>query len=342
MLRVYSVEGFKEFCAELNMQRDPAEDEHQIDFEVIPVTAGDTYLDPLKETIEVQNLVNGHNAWVLSENAPANATGWSIKRHTLFSGYLIDPAESQRLLPIANITPELIRKEGLRIVANNVLITPRPMTDTIKEKVGGMGAKVTWKVVALGTYENKVWAARVEPVPVTARFWTESNAPHVVLARKFDARAADAGRITQWSPIPPEKHISFDSVVGEKVLLRLDVDRPYRPKSQNKGVKRPYAEDFPALPQPPQQPKHAQNNGSRYAPTGPANQHGRGGHFNISGGRGGGHRGGRGQTRGGPGGGGGGSRGKKGNQGPYRSLDDQTNRRSYGMDGALDDGGLTY
>ncbi|KAL9081588.1 MAG: hypothetical protein Q9159_007236, partial [Coniocarpon cinnabarinum] len=270
------VAAFESFLSDLNRQRDPSStDQPPLTFDVIPVTAGSKKLDPLTETVAVQKMLNEHNAFVASENATPGSIGWTLKRSVLFSGYLIDPADSERLPGVANLTPAVIQKERLRTLANNVMITPRALTDTLKEKVGGLGAKVKWKIVGLGVYENKVWAARVEPVPITARFWVESSVPHVVLARRADARPADAGRITQWSPIPPEKQLTFDTEVGERVLLRLDQTKTARRDSEAKGVKRPFEQDeFPPLGSAPK----ASNEGSRY-PTGPPQVTPRGGHF---------------------------------------------------------------
>ena len=303
-----------------------------------------TTLDPLTETVQVQKMIQSHNLAVSSGAAPAGSKPWCLKRNILYSGYLIDPADSDKLLNIANLDAPTIQEESLRTMANCVLITSRPLNGPLREKVGGLGAKLKWRVVALGVYNQKVWAARVEPVPLTAPFAVEGDVPCVVLARKFDARPFDATRIETWSPIPPDKQIEFDTVVGEKVLLRVEEGKLQKPqrsdtnRPQQPGQKRPLpAEEYIPLNQP-DQPKNGE---IRPLPRGPGAP---GSHRNAAMGRGGraSYRGGRGPPRG-PSNSGTGRGGKRAGHGiPYQSRDDQTNKRPFGTDGANDDGGLVY
>lgn len=310
-------------------------------FEVIPVAPSSRSLEPLTETVQVQKMVDHHNEALQSREPLRNARLLSLKSQVLFSGYLINPEDSERLLTIANL-PE----EGLHTLANTVMISSRSLTDALREKVGGLGAKLRWKVTSLGMYDNKVWAARVEPVPITAPFYVDSQVPSVVLARRALAKPSDAWRIQNWSLIPPDKQIEFDTVVGEKVLLRLDQDMPprnrnnYKPVQVSQGQKRPLPPDSNHAP--PRRPESPRSNEHR-PPRGGAAPHGqhhpRGGPSGRSG-RGGGSRGGRGQGRAGHGGPRGGRRG--GHNAPYRSLDEDASKRMHGMDGGNDDVGLTY
>ena len=92
----------------------------------------------------------------------------------------------------------------------------------ILDKVGGIGARVRWKVTAISCFENKLWAARVEPVPKGAKYYSENPVPTVVLAIRKNGRPADAARIVNWHPVPQDQAFEFDSVVGEKQMLRIE------------------------------------------------------------------------------------------------------------------------
>lgn len=107
-------------------------------------------------------------------------------------------------------------------MANSILITPRPAPRSILDRVGGMGKKVTWQVTGTAVFENKVWAARVEPTSPTERYYTENPSPIVVLALRKGARPIDAGRIQNWQPVSSDRALIFDTVVGDKISLRIE------------------------------------------------------------------------------------------------------------------------
>ena len=339
-----SAEKFEVFLKDQGRRilQNSSENGPRLQLDVINVAPGSKTLDPLTEASQVQTMVHHHNLAVRSdETFPGSSQFLSVKSQVLFSGYLISPEDTERLVAIANL-PE----EGLFTLANSVMISSRPLTAALHEKIGGIGTRLRWKVTALGMYENKVWAARVEPVPVTEPFYVDSPVPMVVLARRATAKPSDAWRIQNWSLIPPEKQIEFDSVVGEKVLLRLDQHaRPhkaqYRPSQQssresNRGSLRGNVHRRPDTPGGPR----SNENRPLRTPSG-GQQHVRGGYLSR-GGRPTGPRGGKGQTRTGHGSSRGGRRG--GHNAPYRSLDDNPPRGPprFGFDGTNEDAGLTY
>jgi hypothetical protein len=196
--------------------------------EVIQVTEGSTYLDPVTETAEVQRMVNAHN--LALRNPALNATKsrngrLHIKRIVFYTGYLVTQEVSnsmtQNLLgPL--LPPGLAESNDLKYMANSILITPRPASRSILEKIGGMGKKLKWRVTGTGNLDNKIWAARVAPIPATEPFHTENPLPIVVLAVRKGARLIDAGKIQNWHPIPADKAMTFETVIGEKVVLRVE------------------------------------------------------------------------------------------------------------------------
>lgn len=324
--RVRHVKAFRDFFTDYNKRQNGSfgtPTRPSIIAEVIQVADGATLLDPVMEAAEVQRLINDHNAAI---DAGKIGERLQIKKTVFYTGYLINNTDTQKLLTLAQL-PSNMPDTEVKFLANNVLITPRPCPDSILQKVGGMGSKTTWEVTGTAVFENKIWAARVRPVPESKKFYTENPIPVVVLVLRKGARPIDAGKIQNWQPVSPEKAIAFESTVGEKVLLRIEKEdlseNEYESLFPNKSFKRKHS------------PEPRQSSGSYSGHNQGHNK--RAGQDNNYGGRGGrgnhNHRGngsqrsnyGRGGASGGNGGRGGGGKGKGRGYG-YRSLDDVNER----------------
>ena len=104
----------------------------------------------------------------------------------LYLGQLLNPTQWIRartltmLKSLVKLPPNCPEHE-VRLLANNILITPRPAPPSILDKVGGIGAKMSWRVTGLACYENRVWAACVQnacsPVPVSTCALTFPRTP---------------------------------------------------------------------------------------------------------------------------------------------------------------------
>ncbi len=314
----------------------------RITADVIEVVENATSLDPTMEIAEIQRLINSHNEAVRKGTAPASTLPLEIQRRIFYTGYLISHADSERLRKLVPNVP----KNKVTFTANHILITPRPCPPHLLERIGGIGKRLRWRVTGLAVLESKLWAARVEPVPSTATYYSDNPTPTVVLAMRRDARVPDATRIQSWHPVPATQTIEFDTVVGENVLLKIEKERPGRKdretvSPQRPPAKRPHSRDreYPPLGSsgPPKQPQGSQPWGQRRDYTTDDRRR-----SDFESHRGGGYRGGnphRGRAnsrpgRGGRGGharGGGNSRarGRGGGSGHYKSLDD-VGERSYG------------
>lgn len=319
--RVKHVKAFRDFFVAYNRRQNGIGGEpsrEPITAEVIQVADGATLLDPVVETAEIQRLVDDHNKAI--ENGERGRR-MAIRKTTFFTGYLISQQDTEKLLSLVPPQPGSAERD-MKYLANNIMICPRPAPPAILEKAGGMGNKLLWEVIGTAHHDNRIWAAQVRPVPHTTPFYTETPTPIVVLAMKGrDTRAYEASRMHDWQPLPADKQFIFETVVGEKALLRVeeedrnegDWENPY-PLSKNK---RRY-EDDNSNPRAPTGPSARGGGGYRgdYGgrgrggyPSGPRNQNQQGGR-----GRGGGYgSGGRGQ---------GGGRGKMGGGKNYKSLDD--------------------
>lgn len=385
-IRVYEdrpkhTKAFRDFFTTFNkalLSPDPPIQRRPITAEVIQVAENATSLDPVTEVAEVQRLINAHNTLVKSRQASAGVRSYQVKRTVFFTGYLLEPPVTEMLSSALLNLPSGPESE-IRILANSILITPRPPPKSILDKVGGIGKVQRWRVTGTALFENKLWAARVAPIPSNSRIYTENPTPTIVLALRRGAKPVDAGRIQNWQPVSDDKALEFDSTVGEKVLLRLEDER--RGESEYESYfpgnrKRPRPRDgehmdvdvndksaFPALggghrPQlhhPPSQPAAFNNHGHHGHHQGQSNYPGynRDDNRRFPGngppqyGRGG-HQG---RGRGGPYGGRGGRGGRGGpnagrggrprpGQGHYKSLDDVGDKAPGGF--GYDDGGYPY
>ena len=336
-IRIYEdrpkhVKGFRDFLMDYNKKQNGIggrPTRGPITTEVVQVADLATNLDPVVEVAEVQQLMNAHNDAVANRVRGVRGDRLVIKKTVFYTGYLIDNADTQRLLTLAQIPPAMKDAE-LKYHANNIMICPRPCPENILDKVGGMGSKMTWQVAGVACFENSIWAACLKPIPSTAKFHSENPVPLVVLALRKGARPIDANKIQNWQPVPPENALTFETTVGEKVLLRIEPDDPgedhYESLFPSKASKRkhPGDGDFRSR-------QHGWNSGGHRNES--RNYHhsshpGRGGGANQGRGRGGGGRGFRGQrgsgaARAGRGGG-------KSSGHHYKSLDDMGPRENQG------------
>ncbi|RYP63656.1 hypothetical protein DL769_006911 [Monosporascus sp. CRB-8-3] len=323
--------GFRTFFSEYNQRQQslgPQASREPIAAEVIQVAEISTNLDPVVEVAEVQHLVNSHNAIVSQRSHEGRRDRLMIKKTVFFTSYMIEPEDTKRLLRLVSI-PNSLPDAELKLHANQIMICPRPCPKSILDEVGGMNAKMQWRVTATGCFENSIWAARVEPVPANAKYHIENPIPFVILAIRRGARPTDAARIQDWEPVPPEKSFLLDTTVGEKVMLRIEPE-DWNEDSQdnlfaNRQSKRKHAVDDGG---------RSRNFGHGHNPRG--NYHGRGPGNHGRGGFRGNHTPNRGYRTGQRGGGHfkGGGRGGKG----YRSLDDVAARDgqdSYGSNASV-------
>lgn len=334
--------GFRDFFADLNqvLLSQTASERSPITAEVIQVTEQDTNMDPVSEVAEVQQMINTHNQAILDGTAPPMSVPYKIKRSVFYTGYIIAEPDIEKLKTLVK-RPANCPEHELKMLANNIIITPRPAPPSILDKVGGIGAKMSWRVTGLSCLENRVWAARVEPTTPGKKIYTENQTPCIVLATRRQAKPIEAARITNWQPVADHQAFEFETTVGEKVLLRVEQEYSNEdayeasfPNARN-ARKHPYEEDFPPLGAArakPQQRTHYQDNRQPYG-SGRGGTGGSGGQRG-GGGRGGGRGGNRGfqQRRGNAGGQSGRGGGGRGGRGSYRSLDDNVGQ-GYGGGG---------
>lgn len=360
-------QAFRQFFQTMNRNLQASQDPDTrppFTYDVVQVNEEATTLDPVTEVSEVQRMINTHNEAIRSGSHTAmsrmGGTPLAIRRNVFYTGYIISPQDTERLLSLAHLPPGA---SDVRHLANNILITPRPAPFSVMQQVGGVGQQVRFRVTHTAVLDNKLWAARVAPTDPSIQVYTENPVPLVVLALRKHAKTVDATRITQsmWQPVPSQEMIEFETVVGEKVVLRIEGEKQSQESwesqypsakggnaSRNDGSFTMRDNDFPALGS--QNNDNERNHGgdqhqhsdsraihSSARPQGRRNDHGfqhdrPGGGVQKSG-----QRGGRGNAknfgRGGRGGGRGGGRTGPRRGGQYRSLDDSVGNNSYGGGG---------
>ncbi|UKZ87424.1 uncharacterized protein TrAFT101_003225 [Trichoderma asperellum] len=241
--------GFRDFFAEYNRRQVAMPTRGTITADVVQVYDALRLLNPVVEVAEIQHMINQHNETIIKD-CPPSKSKLLIKKTVFFTSYMIGADDIKKLLKLAQI-PAGISNNDLKFHANNILICPRPCPASILEKVGGMGSKMLWEVTGTACYDNSIWAASVRPVPHTAKFHTDNPVPLVVLALKKGARPVDAGKITSWQPLPIEERFTFETTVGEKVILRIEPEDPKEDEYQSLFVnksskrKRPADDEYP-------------------------------------------------------------------------------------------------
>jgi hypothetical protein len=238
------VSQFRDFFSDFNrdlMGPNPQSQRHTITCDVIEVATKATYLDPVTEVAEVQKMVNAHNIAYKSGTAPPRTYPMQIDRKVLNAGYLVSPTDVERL---ATLMPAIARSNpNVHVRANSIRISPGPPSPQVLQSIGGIGKRVRFRVTGLGTLDNRVWAASVEPVPSNEKIQLLDRPPAIVLGMHRSATFNDLTHIAQWTPIAAAQAMEFDTTIGEKSILSIIPEqRSYNGIGRN-NKKRPYEND---------------------------------------------------------------------------------------------------
>ncbi|PWW80595.1 hypothetical protein C7212DRAFT_350020 [Tuber magnatum] len=176
----------------------------------------DTLLDPVTEVREALKMVEDHNRFVT-----AGAGRLAINKTVSYTGYLLAPATTSRLLNTLNI-PGLARNhKDIRLNGTGILISPRAADSRVLINAGPLGTMVDFLVTGWGHFENKVWAALVQPVDPNYRVYSGSHRPVIILAIRRDGKPSDAQKIMTWQQVPTGNFV-VKTIVAEKAYLRVE------------------------------------------------------------------------------------------------------------------------
>ena len=215
-LTVDRTKAFREFFERLNTITFPDTSRKPLRTEVVQVADQVTTLDPVMEAAAVQRMINQHN-----EQLPPRAQPLEIRRTVFFTGYLINSADTVKLLDLVKIPSNFVEPE-IRFHGNSILIAPRPADHQILSKVGGIGSKQSWQVNGFAFFQSSIWAVRVTPVPANSSVQTAHSPALIVLATYKNAKPALANNIRTWQSVPADKQYILQTQVGEKVQLRIE------------------------------------------------------------------------------------------------------------------------
>ncbi|KAE9984806.1 hypothetical protein EG328_008207 [Venturia inaequalis] len=238
------VQQFQDFFSDFNrdlMGPNPRSQRRTIACDVIEIATKAAFLDPVVEIAEVQKMINDHNIVYKSGNAPSRTSPLQLESKTLSASYLVKSSDVDRL---AALMPAIARNNpSVRILANNIRITLGAPSPQILQSVGGIGKRVRFRVTGLGVFDNRIWAASVEPVPSNEKFQVLDRPPAIVLGMHQKSSFRELNQIQQWTPIPAAQAIEFETTVGEKVSVSIvSENHAYNRVGQN-NRKRPYDND---------------------------------------------------------------------------------------------------
>ncbi|TPX60327.1 hypothetical protein PhCBS80983_g01852 [Powellomyces hirtus] len=105
---------------------------------------------------------------------------------------------------------------------HHVTVCMGPSKEELVEPMGGVGARVSMKVVAYGQIADKVTAVKVE-ADSDSTLVSDNETPHITLAVAPGAKAQASNTITQWIPLATPFVIS--GTIQEKGVIGLKTER---------------------------------------------------------------------------------------------------------------------
>jgi hypothetical protein len=186
--------------------------------DVIHIAEESTLLDPVTEVREALKMVEDHN-----HVAPGGTGRLVINKTVSYTGYLLAPATTSRLLNTLNI-PGLARNhKDIRLNGTGILISPRAADNRVLTNAGPLGTTVDFLVTGWGHFENKVWAALAQPVDPNYKVYSvlDSHRPVIILAIRRDGKPSDAQKITTWQQVPTGNFV-VRTMIAEKAYLRVE------------------------------------------------------------------------------------------------------------------------
>lgn len=229
--RVKHVKGFRDFMEKFNKAFLAHTPDPMIQARTTTCTADVVHvcelksaLDPQTEIMAVQTAINRHNTTIKTGGPnPTRAPDKYYRIHEQFQyfGYLISQTDAARLITLCNASAHLIDSGEVKYMASSILIVPFYPRKDILEKVGGRGTKVTWQVTGVARFEDRIWAARVTPISDKPTY-TQDETPMVILAIRKGSRQIDANRIKNWQPPSADKQFIFETVVDDKIMLKIE------------------------------------------------------------------------------------------------------------------------
>ncbi|RPA98797.1 hypothetical protein L873DRAFT_1789927 [Choiromyces venosus 120613-1] len=225
--------------------------------DVIHIAEESTLLDPVTEVREALKMVEDHNQIVA-----AGAARLAINKTVSYTGYLLAPATTARLLSTLNI-PGLARNhKDIRLNGTGILISPRPVDNRILINAGPLGTTIDFQVTGWGHFENKVWAACVQPVDANYKVFSggffvtpvlrmsvsdplkvmDGHRPLIILAIRRDGKPSDAQKIIAWQPVPAGNFV-IRTMIAEMGYLRVD-EEAYHPEVEKPSIHQPRRGNF--------------------------------------------------------------------------------------------------
>ena len=124
-------------------------------FDVVQVAEQLKQLDSVTEVAQVQRAINAHNTTVRQSESFKHVSLLRIKRSVSFTGYLITPETYGKLRDFLDSMVD-VRKRDVKVLANSIIITPKPASKAVLAKAGGLGKHMKWRITGLGIWASKL------------------------------------------------------------------------------------------------------------------------------------------------------------------------------------------
>jgi len=212
------VKKFRNLFAEVNgdMQqgRSPVQRD-RIHAVVIPVHAPATYLKELTEVCQIQRMVNQHNKAIARGTAPAAFEPLTIRTFVSYTAYVVmseyDCALLRRLVKL----PPSIQNSSTTVWPPTLLIQQGAVAGPLRSYIGEVGTTIKLRVTSFASWNNKMWAVRVEAVPGAYGFQSSRDPPVMLLASTKPNGIHDTNKIEEqrWIDIPAANQFEVEGTV---------------------------------------------------------------------------------------------------------------------------------
>jgi len=170
---------------------------------VIPVYGLANSLKELTEISQIQNMVNQHNKAIARGTAPAAFEPLTIRTSVAYSAYVVmSDYDCALLRSLVKLPPSL--KKPATTWPPTLHIQQGAIAGPLRSYIGEVGTTIKLRVTSFASWNNQMWAVRVEALPGTYGFQSTLQPPVMLLASTRPHGIHDIAKIEEqrWTDIP--------------------------------------------------------------------------------------------------------------------------------------------
>jgi hypothetical protein len=178
--------------------------------EVHLVNSLSTTLKAQTEVCLIQRMINQNNRAIAQGTAPSNARPLVLRKVVSYTAYVVVSDDSRAMLDSLGL-PQA--SQGLVQWPPTVLIELGPASGPTRSFIGEVGTTIKLRVKAKTTWNNKLWAVRVEAVG-SYGFMPATDPPIMLLASRSNHGLLDSTRVKkhQWSEYPLQSPFEIEGM----------------------------------------------------------------------------------------------------------------------------------